>query len=51
MHKTRYNALRLTLAISPRGPLLIKAGGVSANPSLPDMQFVRTVHALSLIHI
>lgn len=45
MHKTRYNALRLTLAISPRGPLLIKAGGVSANPSLPDMQFVRTAHA------
>jgi len=45
MHKTRYNALRLTLAISPRGPLLVKAGGVSANPSLPDMQFVRTVHA------
>lgn len=45
MHKTRYNALRLTLTISPRGPLLIKAGGVSANPTLPDMQFVRTVHA------
>jgi CRISPR-associated RAMP protein (TIGR02581 family) len=45
MHKTRYNALRLTLAISPRGPLLVKAGGVSANPSLPDMQFVRTAHA------
>ncbi|HFE53942.1 MAG TPA: hypothetical protein ENK07_10885 [Bacteroidetes bacterium] len=45
MHKTRYNALRLTLAIRPRGPLLIKAGGVSANPVLPDMQFVRTVHA------
>ena len=45
MHKTRYNALRLTLAISPRGPLLVKAGGVSANPSLPDMQFVRTYRA------
>ncbi len=45
MHKTRYNALRLTLEISPRGPLLVKAGGVSANPTLPDMQFVRTVHA------
>ncbi len=45
MHKTRYNALRLTLAISPRGPLLVKAGGISANPSLPDMQFVRTYRA------
>lgn len=44
MHKTRYNALRLTLHLSPRGPLLIKAGGVSANPTLPDMQFVRTFH-------
>ncbi len=45
MHKTRYNTLHLTLAISPRGPLLVKAGGVSANPTLPDMQFVRTGHA------
>jgi len=45
MHKTRYNALRLLLEISPHGPLLIKAGGFSANPSLPDMQFVRTYQA------
>lgn len=44
MHKTRYNALRLKLHLSPRGPLLIKAGGTSANPALPDMQFVRTFH-------
>jgi CRISPR-associated RAMP protein (TIGR02581 family) len=45
MHKTRYNAVRLLLDISPHGPLLIKAGGFSANPSLPDMQFVRTYQA------
>lgn len=45
MHKTRYNALRLTLALSPRGPLLVKSGGLSANPTLPDMQFVRTYRA------
>ncbi|MGQ9586528.1 MAG: RAMP superfamily CRISPR-associated protein [Anaerolineae bacterium] len=45
MHKTRYNALRLTVNLSPKGPLLIKAGGVSAHPSLPDMQFVRTHRA------
>ena len=45
MHKTRYNALRLTLEIRQRGPLLIKAGGLSADPTLPDMQFVRTYHA------
>ncbi len=44
MHKTRYNALRLRLEIRPKGPLLIKAGGISANPALPDMQFVRTYH-------
>ncbi len=44
MHKTRYNALSLTFQISPRGPLLVKAGGTSANPTLPDMQFVRTYH-------
>jgi len=45
MHKMRYNALRLQVKISPRGPLLIKAGGISANPALPDMQFVRTYRA------
>ncbi len=44
MHKTRYNALSLTFHLSPRGPLLIKAGGISADPTLPDMQFVRTFH-------
>jgi len=44
MHKTRYNALRLILRLSPKGPLLIKAGGISTNPTLPDMQFVRTFH-------
>lgn len=44
MHKTRYNTLSLALHISPKGPLLIKAGGISTNPSLPDMQFVRTYH-------
>ena len=44
MHKTRYNALHLSVRIRPKGPLLIKAGGISANPALPDMQFVRTFH-------
>ena len=42
MHKTRYNCLSLTLHLSPRKPLLVKAGGISADPALPDMQFVRT---------
>jgi CRISPR-associated RAMP protein (TIGR02581 family) len=44
MHKVRYNALRLMLEVRPRSPLLIKAGGLSADPTLPDMQFVRTYH-------
>jgi CRISPR-associated protein Csm3 len=45
MHKTRYNAIQLRIQLTPRGPLLIKSGGLSANPSLPDMQFVRTYRA------
>ncbi|HEY8476234.1 MAG TPA: RAMP superfamily CRISPR-associated protein [Chloroflexota bacterium] len=42
MHKTRYNVAQLHLEIVPRGPLLVKAGGFSPNPTLPDMSFVRT---------
>lgn len=42
MHKRRWNALKLDLVIEPRAPLLIKSGLASPNPSLPDMQFVRT---------
>ncbi len=43
MHKCLWNALKLDLVIEPRAPLLIKSGMPSPNPSLPDMQFVRTV--------
>ena len=43
MHKRRWNALKLELVIEPRAPLLIKSGTASPNPSLPDMQFVRTM--------
>lgn len=42
MHKKLYNTLTLDLALTPKSPLLIKSGGISADPSLPDMQFVRT---------
>jgi len=42
MHKRLYNSLKLTLHIQPKTPLLIKAGGFSLNPALPDMSFVRT---------
>jgi len=43
MHKRRWNVLKLELVIEPRAPLLIKSGLASPNPSLPDMQFVRTM--------
>jgi CRISPR-associated RAMP protein (TIGR02581 family) len=43
MHKRRWNALKLELVVEPRAPLLIKSGLASPNPSLPDMQFVRTM--------
>jgi len=43
MHKAQLNQLELTLAIEPKGPLLIKSGGEGmADPSVPDMAFVRT---------
>lgn len=46
MHKRRVNQLTLTIAIRPQGPLLIKSGRESgADPTLLDMNFVRTYHA------
>lgn len=42
MHKVQLNGLELELELSLKSPLLIKSGGISPNPSLPDMQFVRT---------
>lgn len=43
MHKRILNALRIEFRLKPKGPLLVKAGVLSPNPSLPDMQFVRTI--------
>ncbi|MFN4034132.1 MAG: RAMP superfamily CRISPR-associated protein [Fimbriimonadales bacterium] len=43
MHGRLYNQLDLEIAISPQTPLLIKSGQkASIDPTLPDMQFVRT---------
>lgn len=42
MHKERQNFFELEFQLTPKSPLLVKAGGISPNPSLPDMQFVRT---------
>jgi len=46
MHKQTVNELRLDVSITPQGPLLIKSGKeAGADPTLLDMNFVRTVHA------
>ncbi|RME69893.1 MAG: CRISPR-associated protein [Chloroflexi bacterium] len=46
MHKKLVNELRLSFAIRPEGPLLIKSGReAGADPTLLDMNFVRTTHA------
>ena len=42
MHKFRINSMRLNISLKPVSPLLVKSGGISPNPLLPDMQFVRT---------
>ena len=42
MHKFRINSMRLNITLQPVSPLLVKSGGISPNPLLPDMQFVRT---------
>lgn len=43
MHKRLWNVLKLEFELVPKAPLLIKSGTTSPNPSLPDMQFVRTM--------
>lgn len=46
MHKRLLNELRLDFIIAPQGPLLIKSGQeAGADPTLLDMNFVRTTHA------
>ncbi|MEM7345129.1 MAG: RAMP superfamily CRISPR-associated protein [Chloroflexota bacterium] len=48
MHKRRLSEWTLTMVIKADGPLLIKAGGdAGADPTLPDMYFVRTRHPVS----
>ncbi len=45
MHKATYLEGTLHLSISPDGPMLIKAGeSGGADPTLPDMEFVRSRH-------
>lgn len=44
MFKRLYNEAKLTLCIEPDGPILIKASESSADPTRPDMEFVRTLY-------
>jgi CRISPR/Cas system CSM-associated protein Csm3 (group 7 of RAMP superfamily) len=42
MHKRLLNEAVLELTIKPEGPILVKAGDTGADPTRPDMEFVRT---------
>ncbi|MDQ1328843.1 MAG: CRISPR-associated protein [Candidatus Poribacteria bacterium] len=42
MHKELINEAVINLIIEPDGPILIKAGESGADPTRPDMEFVRT---------
>jgi CRISPR-associated RAMP protein (TIGR02581 family) len=44
MFKPLYNEATLTVCIEPDGPILIKASESGADPTRPDMEFVRTVY-------
>ncbi|MFP3939773.1 MAG: RAMP superfamily CRISPR-associated protein [Thermoanaerobaculia bacterium] len=45
MFRRWLNRAALEIAISPRGPILIKSGQETADPTRPGMEFVRTRHA------
>jgi CRISPR/Cas system CSM-associated protein Csm3 (group 7 of RAMP superfamily) len=42
MHKLLFNEAVIGLSISPLGPILIKSGEDGADPTKPDMRFVRS---------
>lgn len=44
MHKKFVNHCTIDLSIIPDGPILIKSGREGADPTNPDMEFVRTFH-------
>lgn len=44
MHKRLINEAVIRLSIEPDGPILIKKGESGADPTRPDMEFVRTYH-------
>lgn len=44
MHKRLLNQARLAVVLKPRGPLLVKSGLETPDPTRPSMEFVRTRH-------
>lgn len=44
MHRRSLNHATLSFVLRPRGPLLVKSGLESADPTRPGMEFVRTRH-------
>jgi CRISPR-associated RAMP protein (TIGR02581 family) len=44
MFKKLYNEITIGIVIEPDGPILIKAGEAGADPTRPDMEFVRTCY-------
>ncbi len=45
MHKKLLNHARLRFSLEPRGPVLIKSGLETPDPTRPGMEFVRTRHS------
>jgi CRISPR-associated RAMP protein (TIGR02581 family) len=45
MHQRLLNQARLWVSLRPRGPILVKSGLDTPDPTRPDMEFVRTRHA------
>src|SRR5204862_7823670 len=43
VHRQLFNEATLSLSLTPDGPILIKAGEGEADPTRPDMSFVRTI--------
>lgn len=45
MHRRLLNQATLSVVLEPQGPVLIKSGVETPDPTRPSMEFVRTRHA------
>lgn len=46
MYKSLYNRVVFDLVLEPRGPILIRSGTSTTDPSRPDLECIRTHHPL-----